>query len=95
MVRNLHHTVVGCRDGSRYVEGCWRFTYLKMKKFLGFLVSRFLGFFLVQVAISYSPEDIDPIFKIFKISFNGSAGFAGSGPFCMFRDLPNRRLRSR
>ena len=28
--------MVGCKCGSRYVEGCWGFPYLK--KFLGFLV---------------------------------------------------------
>ena len=29
----------GCRDGSRYVEGCWGFPYL----LIGLLVSWFLG----------------------------------------------------
>ena len=33
--------VVGCRVGSRYVEGCWEFPYLKIKRFLGFLVCCF------------------------------------------------------
>ena len=39
--------VVGCTGGSRYVEGCWGFPYLrKLIGFLvvGFLVSWFLGF---------------------------------------------------
>ena len=41
--------VVGCRGGSRYVEGCWGFPFVKIKTFLGFsgswfLVSWFIGF---------------------------------------------------
>ena len=28
--------VVGCRGGSRNVEGCWGFPYLKIEKFVGF-----------------------------------------------------------
>ena len=39
-------TPVGCKGGTRYVEGCWGFPYLKIKKckvsrvlFFGFLVS--------------------------------------------------------
>ena len=24
---------VGCRDGSQYVEGCWEFPYLKIRRF--------------------------------------------------------------
>ena len=41
--------MVGCRGGSRYVEGCWRFPYLKIKKrFLGFLLSWFRMFCGVQ-----------------------------------------------
>ena len=52
------------RGGSRYVEGCWGFPYVEMKKvawFLGFLVScvccifvpRFLGFFLRFLAAKF------------------------------------------
>ena len=33
--------VVGCKDGSRYVEGCWGFPFLK--KCIGFVVYWFLG----------------------------------------------------
>ena len=47
---NVALTIVECRDGSQYVEGCWGFHYLKIKKswlfgFLVFclLVSKFLG----------------------------------------------------
>ena len=41
--------VVGCRGGSRYVEGCWGLPHLKIKMLLGFLVfgfsvSKLLGF---------------------------------------------------
>ena len=37
---------VGCRGGSRYLEGCWDSLTWKWKglRFLGFLVSRILGF---------------------------------------------------
>ena len=27
----VHKKVVGCRGGSRYVEGCWGFPYLKIE----------------------------------------------------------------
>ena len=34
-------TPVGCRGGNRYVEGCWGFPYLKIKKkFIGFVCFR-------------------------------------------------------
>ena len=36
------NSVVGCKGGSRYVEGCWGFPYLKMKKVSWFLGSSFL-----------------------------------------------------
>ena len=39
--------VVGCRDESRFVEGCWGFPYLKsvsVSCFFGFFVSWFFGF---------------------------------------------------
>ena len=37
-------TSVGCRAGSRYVEGCWGFPYLTIKKGLKFLGLVCLGF---------------------------------------------------
>ena len=36
--------VVGGRGGSRYIEGCWGFPYLEIKKFLGLKVSTFQNF---------------------------------------------------
>ena len=50
-------TPVGCRGGSRYVERCWGFPYLKIKKFLGFLVSgcglRFVCFWFYGFMVSW------------------------------------------
>ena len=43
-------TPVGCRGGSRYVEGCWAFPHLKIKQvfwFLGFL--RFMDFRISKI----------------------------------------------
>ena len=102
--------VVGCRGGSRYVEGflvsCFLgfsvslslgFEVSRFLMFVGFLVSWFLGFCFVfkivgfigfEVSKSYqfsflcSLEDIDPISKIFKNLFDGSAGFFGA---CLFK----------
>ena len=53
--------VVGCRGGSQYVEGYWGFPYLKITKFLDFLVSK-----NYQISISCFLEDIDPICRISK-----------------------------
>ena len=83
--------VVGCKGGSRYVEGCWGLLYLKMEKcfgflVLGFLVSCFLVYWFIgfkvskiyQISISCFLIDIDHISKLFKILLNGSAGFFGA-----------------
>ena len=45
-MREFGVTIGACMvgSGSRFVEGCWGFRYLKIKRFLGFLVSRFLVF---------------------------------------------------
>ena len=76
--------------------------------FLGLLVSRFPGFkvpefqsFKVstiscyQISISCFLEDIDLIFKIFKISLDGSAGFSGSRLFQNWQNMGFRFLRFR
>ena len=65
---------------------------LRGKGFLGFLVSKFLGFKVVwllgydvskiyQIRISCLLEDIEPISKIFKILLDGSAGLFGARLF--------------
>ena len=36
-------TLVGCRGGSRYVDGCWGFPYLKIKKVFWVLAFGFYG----------------------------------------------------
>ena len=91
---------------NEYVEGCWGFPYLKIKKFLGFLVSRILGFLVSEFLVfkdSPNPlmfvkdicsvlpnvhfmflEDIDKIFKIFKMLLDGSSGFVGARLFQNF-----------
>ena len=64
-IRFLYGTTsVGYRGGSRYVQECWGFPYLRMKKFLvcsflDVLVSRFLVpsvwifWFLVLLAVGF------------------------------------------
>ena len=41
--RGYGTTSVGCRGGRGYVEGCWGFPYLKIKRFVGLLVFCFFG----------------------------------------------------
>ena len=97
-------TPVGCRGGSRYVEGCPGFSYLQIKKLLVLLVSWLLGFkisfmFLCfqkrfvtwhQVSISCFLMDIDLISKILKILLDGPSGFFGAHLFqtCHILGIP-------
>ena len=50
--------LVGCRGGSRYVEGCLGFPYLKIKKFLGLLVFGLLVVRLLGFLVLKSPLNI-------------------------------------
>ena len=77
--------VVGCRAGSQYVEVCWGFPYLKIKKCLGFLFVGFLVFGLLvlwslgskvskfrrMTKLPFHAFDRYPISKIFKFLFTG------------------------
>ena len=78
---NVAFTIVECRDGSRYVEGCWGFHYLEIKKrFLGCSVSWFLVYWFQSFLVSK--------LIVFKVSW--SLGFRIS-KFQRFNDpiLPN------
>ena len=58
----IRKRVVGCRGGSRYVEGCWRFHYLKSVLVSWFQVSWFLGF---RFIVFLFPAFLVPWFKLF------------------------------
>ena len=64
--------VVGCRGGSRHVEGCWGFPYLKIEKFVGFTKFHFM--FLVDMTL---------ISKIWEMSLLLRAAW-----FSIFGDAP-------
>ena len=79
-------TSVGCRGGSRYVDGCWEFPYLKIR---GFKVSwflvfdfGFLGFVVLWVLLFYG-------FMVFGFwfSFFGFMCFYDVYGFAMFMVL--------
>ena len=60
------------RGGSRYVEGCWGFPYLKISKilvswFLGFLASRFISFLVSWFLGSNKLPNYQCMFSVCKI----------------------------
>ena len=61
--------VVGCRRGSRHVEGCWGFPSLKIKKVVWFLVSDlwFLGVKMFYAFKRYSLHITRCSFHVFLI----------------------------
>ena len=63
--------LVGCRGGSRSVEGCWGcLYYLEIKKFLGLLVSWFLDFWFLGFRGSWLFGLLVSKFLSFKDSTN-------------------------
>ena len=68
--------VVGCMGGSRYVDGCWGFLYLK--KFIGFLILGFLVFSFLSFKLYWFLGFKDYWFLGFKDSW-----------FPRFKDLPD------
>ena len=94
------HCLVGCNGGSRNVEGCGGFPYLKIKGLrfymFGFLGSKKLFMFSkeicyrLQIHISCFLIDDDPISKTFEILLDGYASFPGARLFeiCPKSDVP-------
>ena len=89
------------RGWNRYVEGCWGFSYLKIKNVLvsrllvvGFwlLVFWFYGFKIYQMSVSCFQEEIDPISNIFNILLDGSSGLLGARLFENYQHLDFRNF---
>ena len=84
-------TSAWCRGWSRYVEGCWRFPYLEIKRFLGFLVFDFKSLLYFQkIFVTYYQFplsclliDIAPISKTFEILLDGSSSISSA---CLFQN---------
>ena len=87
IARKSIHLAALKQGGSRYVEVCWRFPHLKLKKVLGLWFCFFCFVSLVRnftkLPFSCFQEDIDLISKISEMLFNGSSSFFGA---CLFQN---------